>query len=267
MPKLNLLRLLALVIVVLGTAGALWLALTREVPQANVWVWKRALPAYHQIHPDRDLKKEKYATKGLSQNILRVNDEVAGRYTLSKVTAENQLKEDELGPTVKENIMADAVVLGIDATYGTILGGRLAAGDLIDLRLVSMNRANQASEPICFGNVLVLEVKPASSAKGQFALVVALPMDEVDGLAQANMETRWLVTRSTGNGDTTVHSAQEDTTENAMEESNENCSSETDNATRPDDTAGTSDNPKVDVTVKIHNSPEVRQVLPDSGGE
>lgn len=188
-------RWLALLVLLVGVGGALYLWRHEAQTGVCVSVPARDLPAYYQIQA-RDLTQQMYPVRDLTSATLWKPGKIVGRYTLSTVSQDHLLSDGQLGPVVDTSLISGTVPIGISATSATVLGSNLRVGDVVDVLLVPTATETPPTvvSSLCEG-LLVLDVKSLPNGQAcsegttdsSFIVVVALPGDRVHEFAVTSL--------------------------------------------------------------------------------
>lgn len=191
--------LLTVVAFFLGIIGAIYL--NNLETSISIPIAANNLPPYHQIL-DSDLNDKKVSTRNLPPKIFKQRQEIIGRYTLTNIFKQEPLKKDKLGSLLAPSLISNTVVFAIPATPTLILGGTIERGDFVDIALIPKPTKKQTvPEPINFNDILVLDIKPASSNQvnnnlsSELVLIIAIPQQRQQEFTKHITQGKLLITR------------------------------------------------------------------------
>ena len=133
-------------------------------------------------------------------------EEFTGRYLLGKVESGGEIKREMIAPREATPLLANAVAVGIPASSTTSIGGRLQAGEMVDLLATapesSQSSADQSARLRKFENLMVLHIATGNEEKApekqgapHFGIILAVPATRRDEFATATAGASLLVTR------------------------------------------------------------------------
>jgi hypothetical protein len=152
----------------------------------------KTLPAYRPIVTD-DFAEKEMPEAQIPTDAVRQQDELIGYCPLQPLIANQPVSRSVL---VEQKYLTDTIALGIQATPAMTLGGRLKAGDIADIALVSDGAAAStiSPTPIVWENILILDVRSVTASDDRsFVVVIALPKNFEMEFATASSQTRWLI--------------------------------------------------------------------------
>lgn len=158
----------------------------------NLPVPAKTLPAYRPIVTD-DFAEKEMPEAQIPTDAVRQRDELIGYCPLQPLIANQPISRSVL---VEQKYLTDTIAVGIQATPAMTLGGRLKAGDIADILLVSDEGATSTTLPtsIVWENILILDVRSVTASDDRsFVVVIALPKTFEMEFATASSQTRWLI--------------------------------------------------------------------------
>ena len=165
-------------------------------------VEKPVEPTLSQLVATRELKSFTKLTKddlilssGTADPSAPTVAELEGRYLLVKVNLGDEVKREMVAPREATSLLGDAVLVGVQPTSLTTIGGQLQVGDMVDVVPIG---THQSPQP--FENVLVLNVVNDAKAgdKGSgipVGITLAIPSGSRAKFAAAAANGGILVTR------------------------------------------------------------------------
>lgn len=152
----------------------------------------KMLLAYRPIVAD-DFADKEMPEAQIPTDAVRQRDELIGYCPLQPLIANQPISRSVL---VEQGYLTDTIAVGIQATPAMTLGGRLKAGDIADILLVSDEGATSTTLPtsIVWENILILDVRSVTASNNYpFVVVIALPKRFEMEFATASSQTKWLI--------------------------------------------------------------------------
>jgi flagella basal body P-ring formation protein FlgA len=150
------------------------------------------LPPYRPILAN-DIAEKEIPEAQIPTDAVRQRDELTGRCPLQPLTPNQPISRSIL---VEAKYLTDTIAVGIQATPAMTLGGRLKAGDIADILLVSDEGATSTTLPtsIVWENILILDVRSVTALNDYpFVVVIALPKTLEKEFASVHPQARWLI--------------------------------------------------------------------------
>lgn len=150
------------------------------------------LPAYRPIVANDIVEKEMPESQ-IPTDAVRQRDELTGRCPLQPLPANQPISRSML---VEKKYLTDTVAVGIQATPAITLGGRLKAGDIVDITLVPDGGAASSTSgtPIVWENILILDVRSVTALDNYSpVIIIALSKTQKMEFATASPQARWII--------------------------------------------------------------------------
>jgi hypothetical protein len=165
---------------------------TPDQTSVSLPVPAKTLPAYRSIVTDDFAEKEMPEVQ-IPTDAVRQREELIGYCPLQPLIANHPISRSVL---VEQKYLTDTIAVGIQATPAMTLGGRLKAGDIADIVLVSDEGATSTTLPssIVWENILILDVRSVTASNDYpFVVVIALPKTLEKEFASVRPQARWLI--------------------------------------------------------------------------
>jgi Flp pilus assembly protein CpaB len=167
----------------------------------SVWVAAHDLPAYHSIEV-YDIKTIEVKTGSLPEGFIPGANSILGNYTLVNISEGWVVSEDQIKKIPQDLNLREKVVTGIMATPAMVLGGKLMRGDTVNLLLAKA----QERTVLEIDNLYILGVEKlagnssceSSSSCYSFVVVMAVPVDRIKELSNANLKDRVQIVKRAG---------------------------------------------------------------------
>jgi Flp pilus assembly protein CpaB len=151
-------RLSALfVAIVLVTAGIGYVYLRSARHLVAIYVAARDLPVYYQI-TQSDVESVSVPAGQIPTRAVLDRADLVDHYTLRAVPQGGAFNKQLLGPRLLPGVLDRVVLVGLESSAQTTLGGELANGDRVDI-LLSATGASESQRPVTMNGVLVLAVQ------------------------------------------------------------------------------------------------------------
>lgn len=165
---------------------------TPDQTSVSLPVPTKMLLAYRPIVAD-DFAEKEMPEAQIPTDAVRQQDELIGYCPLQPLIANQPISRSVL---VEQKYLTDTIAVGIQATPAMTLGGRLKAGDIADILLVSDEGATSTTLPtsIVWENILILDVRSVTASNDYpFVVVIALPKTLEKEFASVRPQARWLI--------------------------------------------------------------------------